>query len=465
MKSQLKNRFLEFVLQKNLFQPGEKVLVAVSAGVDSQVLLHLFRQCQRRLKVALGLVHLHHEWRAASADADQELVRSVAEKFQLPFFSLRQSVVRYAREQKISVEEAGHLLREKLFEELAAREGYQKIATAHHLDDQAETVLMRLLLGTGLSGLAGIRVHKGKWVRPLLFATRAEIMEYAQQQKIQFREDETNLDTTILRNKIRHQLLPLLKEQYNPRLASQLAHLATIFEEWNDFLQEQLPEMVKKFVKPISQNKFKVGIHFFRQYFSWVKILLIEYIFQSLGQKKLRVNYQQFYNFNQWVEKSTPGSRFQWNPQLISVKRSTSIDFMVLFEKEDSGEELEIDWGNKYVIPNSDLQLIISPASREEVKYSSLKTEEFIAGDHLEFPLRLRNWRTGDRFFPLGMKQSKLISDYLTDHKIGYPEKKNVKVLLSGDEIVALIGVQIDHRFRIQENTEKIYRLKLVKNE
>lgn len=465
MKSQLKNRFLEFVLQKNLFQPGEKVLVAVSAGVDSQVLLHLFRQCQRRLKVELGLVHLHHEWRTASADADQELVRSLAEKFRLPFFSLRQSVVRYAREQKISVEEAGHLLREKLFEELAAREGYQKIATAHHLDDQAETVLMRLLLGTGLSGLAGIRVHKGKWVRPLLFATRAEIMEYAQQQKIQFREDETNLDTTILRNKIRHQLLPLLKEQYNPRLASQLAHLATIFEEWNNFLQEQLPGMVKKFVKPISQNKFKVGIHFFRQYFSWVKVLLIEYIFQRLGQKKLRVNYQQFHNFNQWVEKSTPGSRFEWHPQLISVKRSTSVDFMILSEKEDSGEELEIDWGNKYVIPNSDLQLIISPASREEVKYSSLKTEEFIAGDHLEFPLRLRNWRAGDRFFPLGMKQSKLISDYLTDHKIGYPEKKNVKVLLSGDEIVALIGVQIDHRFRIQENTKKIYRLKLVKNE
>jgi len=464
MKSQLKNRFLEFILKKQLFQTGDKVLVAVSGGVDSMVLLHLLCRCRKRLKIELGVIHLHHELRAGAADADQELVKTTVERYHLPFFSLRRSVRSFAREKKVSLEEAGHLLREMLFTEVTKEQGYQKIATAHHLDDQAETVLMRLLLGSGLSGLAGIRLRKTIWVRPLLFASRKEIEEYALQQQISFREDQTNKDIAILRNKIRHQLLPLLIKEYNPRTAQQLTQLASIFEEWEHYIQPQVQIAIQQYVKSESENKFEVGIDFFKQYFSWVKIPLIENILHQLGQAEVRMNFQQFSDFSNWVEKGRTSSRFQWSPEIISVKHKISIDFISLSPEADRQQELKINSGEKYLIPGSGYQILITLVSAEDVKFSPGKNEEYIAGDRLEFPLLVRSWRAGDRFIPLGLPQPKLVSDYLTNLKIAYPEREKVKVLLNGREIVALLGVQISNRYRIQAHTRYIYRLKMIKN-
>jgi len=463
MKSQLKNRFLEFILQQQLFQTGERVLVAVSGGVDSMVLLHLLYSCRKRLKLELGMVHLHHELRPATADADQELVKATAERLKLPVFCLRQSVRELAAEKKMSLEEAGHFLREKLFAEVAVQQGYQKIATAHHLDDQAETVLMRLILGSGLSGLAGIRLRKTNWVRPLLFARRPEIEEYARQQLIRFREDETNQDPTFLRNKIRHQLLPLLSEEYNPRVVYQLSHLARIFEEWEKYLEPQLQAAIQQFVKPLSENKFEVGITFLRQYFSWTKIPVLEYILAKLGPSNSGMNYQQFSDFSSWVDKGRIGSRFQWGAGLVSVKRLAAIEFMNVPRSADPRSEIKIEAGMEYAFPENGYRLLLRPVPVEEVKFTSQKNEEYVAGDSFSFPLLVRKWDQGDRFIPLGMRRSKLVSDYLTDRKIGYPERKEIRLLLNGREIVAILGIQISNHYRVQPYSEKIYHLKLMK--
>jgi tRNA(Ile)-lysidine synthase len=462
MKSQLKNRFLEFILQQQLFQTGERVLVAVSGGVDSMVLLHLLYSCRRRLKLELGVVHLHHELRAATADADQELVQATATKLKLPFFCLRQSVKKLAAEKKMSLEEAGHFLREKLFAEVAAKQGYNKIATAHHLDDQAETVVMRLILGSGLSGLAAIRLRKTNLVRPLLFARRSEIEEYAHQQLIIFREDETNQDPTFLRNKIRHQLLPFLSEEYNPRIVYQLSHLARIFEEWEKYLEPQLQSAIQQFVKPLSENKFEVGITFLKQYFSWIKIPVLEYILAKLESSNSGINYQQFSDFSSWVDKGRIGSRFQWGAGLISVKRLAAIEFMKVSRLADPRSEIKIEAGVEYTFPENSYRLLLRPIAVEEVQFTLQKNEEYVAGDAFSFPLLVRKWKAGDRFIPLGMRKSKLVSDYLTDQKIGYPERKKIRLLLNGSEIVAILGIQISNRYRVQPFSKKIYHLKLM---
>jgi len=215
MKKDLKHKFYNYVRRNELLNSGNRLLLAVSGGMDSMVLLDLFHQWQARLKILLGAVHLNHGIRQETARRDQELVKGICEKVEIPLHILKADVPAHARENGLSLEEAGHKLRKILFEELACQEGYDRIATAHHQDDQAETILSRIISGTGLQGLAGIRLRKNLWIRPLLCATRQEIEQYAIQQNIQYTEDETNKDLNIPRNRIRHDLLPYLQRNYN----------------------------------------------------------------------------------------------------------------------------------------------------------------------------------------------------------------------------------------------------------
>jgi len=344
MKNYLKNRFLEFSLNEELFDKGDKVLVTVSGGVDSVVLLHLLHTWRKRFKIELGVVHLHHHLRGEEADADQEFVRELARKLALPYHNLQHSVKEYAQKHKFSVEEAGHILREKLFEQLATREGYQKIATGHQLDDQAETVLMRILSGTGLQGLVGIRLKKDMWVRPLLFATRREIEEYAIDANLEYRFDSTNENISILRNKIRYQLLPLLQQDYNPNVAKHLNQFSQILKEWDSYIQKAVEEVCESKVNKLSQNKIVVELPTFKLYFSWILSRLIEVILSYLTEDRVKISYNRYISFIRWINQGHTGGRFQWQENIFSIKRNNHVLFFTEHRIEPDEHQIKVLW-------------------------------------------------------------------------------------------------------------------------
>ncbi len=458
MKSNLKQRFLEFVLKRQLFAPEEKVLVAVSGGLDSMVLLHLLLQWRRRLKVDLAVVHLNHGLRGEAAEADAEFVRRQAQELGVPVFLLHESVAEYARRQHLSVEEAGHHLRTRRFEQLAEEKDFDKIATAHHLDDQAETVLMRLLTGSGLPGLAGIRVQKGRWVRPLLFARRRELAQYAREQKIPFREDLSNWQANYLRNRIRHRILPRLEEEINPAASLHLARLAQIFQEWEEELDARVEEAWRQTKIRQIENKIHLEIQPFQVYFSGIKIKLLERILSTLSGEPFGITFQQLDDFLDWLQRGHPGRQFHWGGRLVCRRSGGEIVFW-----KTTGEVKipvrEIEPHRWYRIPESGWQLKVEPVEPEAVHFTADRREEFIDGSRLEFPLRLRPWKAGDRFVPLGMEHSRLVSDFLTDRKISAPARQQQLVLENKGEIVWLVGQQISEIYRVRTDSKKIWRL------
>jgi tRNA(Ile)-lysidine synthase len=462
MKNQLKNRFSEFVTKKNLLGVGDRVLVAVSGGLDSMVLLHLLLQWRHKFQIELGVVHLHHQIREKSADEDVSLVQQFCDERDIPSYILYHSTIEYAKKRKQSLEEAGHLLRKKLFEELAAKHGFQRIATGHHQDDQAETVLMRLISGTGLQGLSGIRLKHEKWIRPLLFATRDDISQYAHLNSVPFREDETNEDLSILRNKIRHQLLPLLKKEYDTAISAHLTQLSGVLEEWDIYLKDEIEGISQKYLKQHYENKIEVGIAFFQLYFSWIKIQMLELILTRINQNKVKISFTQYSDFSHWVDNGNIGSQFQWNYGILAVKREKSIDFYGSQLNSQISDIEVLKSGKSYHLPNSNIKLSINAVSPEMVDFNSDRSVEYISGDKITFPLKLRPWRTGDRFKPLGFGTNRLVSDFLTDKKVGFPEKQNVYVLTSESGIIAIIGYQISDDYKITEATKQIYRLSII---
>jgi len=460
MKSHLKNRFLEFSKEKNLFQKGENVLVAVSGGSDSVVLLHLLFDWRKRLGLKLGVVHLNHKLRGKDAEEDKLFVENLAKSRLLPFYSLQGSVKKYAREKRLSLEEAGHLLRKHLFEDLADRQGYQKIATGHHADDQAETVFMRLINGTGLQGLTGIRLLSGRWVRPLLFAKRNEILEYANLHKIDYRTDKTNLDLTIGRNRIRHELLPLIEREYNVNITQHLNHLSQILMEWDEYISQNIEEIYRSRLNFLFENKIQVELKVFRFYFSWIIIVLCERILSDLTQQDFKIGFHQFSDFLSWIKKSQIGSTFTWRKNLKSIKQNNYVLFYREITDRRREKQIKIFPEKEYLLPGTCIKFSLSKVLPGEVSFISDKNTEFINGVNLEFPLIIRNWRAGDYFIPLGLKHKKLVSDYLTDQKIGLPGKKEVKVLENKGEIVAILGLQIDDHYRVKDHSSIIFCLK-----
>jgi tRNA(Ile)-lysidine synthase len=457
MNSNLKNRFVEFIKKNKLFLKNERILVAVSGGVDSVVLLHLLNQCKNLFKIDIAIIHLNHMLRGKEANLDEKFVEQLASTLNIKFYNNRIDVSKVAKDKKISVEEAGHLIRKEEFTRVAREEKFDKIVTAHHMDDQAETILMRLISGSGIQGLAGIRLQKDGWVRPLLFASRLDIINYAKEMGLKYRIDHSNVDKSIFRNRIRHQLLPLIKENYNQQAPKHLAQFSEIFMEWDEYLQKEVKGAMKNHVKQLSQFKIQVDIIAIRLYFSGILIKLIENLLKILYGQSFYISFNQYSDFKLWTDNGSIGSTFYWGNEIYSVKRKDKIVFFV--KQYKNKQKFEISLGKEYCFQDYNIRLKLEFITLDKIQFTDDRNVELIDGSRLKFPLKLRVWKNGDRFVPLGLSSSQLVSDYLTDHQVHRPEKDQVLVLLNKNEIVAVIGIQISNKYKVQKNSNVLYKL------
>jgi tRNA(Ile)-lysidine synthase len=436
----MKNALQNHIDKEIPYLKQKKLLLAVSGGLDSMVLLHLFQE----LKCDIAIAHCNFQLRGVESFGDQKFVQDYAQANEIPVFVTQFDTEAFAKDYKLSTQVAARELRYNWFYELLEAEKFDFILTAHHADDNLETFLINLTRGTGLEGLTGIPAQNDRVIRPLLFLSRQEIENYANANDIQWREDSSNASDKYVRNKIRHHLIPVLKE-LNP-------HFMTSFLKTEGYLQESLA-MVEDAANMIYQqvvSEEENQIHFD------LKKLLQLPNYQSYLYQWLKG-----YGFTAWEDiydlvDSQSGKQI-FTPDFRLLKNR---DSLILSPIGDSEREIEFLVNKEETEVKIPLNIAFCKAS--DISVASNKTI-FVDADQLVYPLTIRKWKTGDAFLPLGMNgKSKKVSKLFKDEKLSLIEKENTWLLCSNNQIVWVIGIRADHRFKSSNTTKNILRIELI---
>ena len=421
------------------------------------VLLALFLDWQPMLNLQFGIVHVNHMLRGAESDEDEAFVAEAARSLGLPFFVCRKDVAAIAKENGMSLEEAGRDVRNSFFEACMRDNDADSVATAHHLDDHAETVLMHLLSGTGLDGLAGIRLRRDRFIRPLLFATRKQLEAYANKNAIDWREDSSNDDLRFLRNRIRHLIIPFMEENAGRFRKETLLRSGLALQEWLSEADKGLTETLQKLEFDEFENKIRLEIPRYRRYFSRNRLKLLEHcIFLISGQAE-KLSFNQFQDFSNWLDKQH-GRRFRLSKHVFAQVHSGVLYIAGQQLRHKLYEEILPDRRYEFKPPG-----IAITAFADHAAHGSRTDEasiEKLDAAKIQFPLILRIWKTADRFQPLGMKQDKRVKDFLKDEKQLLLPKDSSLVLQSGNDIIAVLGQRISEKYKITQNTSQIIHVK-----
>jgi tRNA(Ile)-lysidine synthase len=448
----LLDRFKNYIKESELLSPDDKVLVAVSGGVDSMSMLSLFAQSGW----TTGVAHCNFQLRGDEGDEDTHLVEAEAARYGLPCYTIRFDTLGEMERTGESVQMAARRLRYDWFGELCAEHGYTAIAIAHQADDSVETFFINLFRGTGLRGLTGINPVNGRVVRPLLFATRKEIIEYATAAKIIYREDSSNRSTKYLRNKIRLGLVPRLRE-INPRFTEMMHRNVNRLTQTQRFIDAGIASIRAK-VEVRDGDRAVIDTELIDKTFP-VGFVVYELLNSGYGFKGDVID-----GIVSSLEKGGSGKRFYSRDRVAYTDRGR-----IIIEPIGSEDLCEVSFdaatgrvyaGNSvYYLKTLDIDLVETLSVTENIA--------LIDADKVVWPLVLRRWREGDRFTPLGMTGSKKVSDYLIDTKVSLPEKGRQFVLVNGasctgdsdGEIVWLAGHRLDDRFKITPKTENVLKI------
>lgn len=428
--------FKEYNAAKKLAGPKKRVLLTVSGGIDSMVLCHLFSA----VRYPFAIAHCNFQLRGDEANGDEALVKTLEEAYGVTVFVKRFDTKAYAEEKGLSIQLAARELRYTWFEELRKEHQMDNIATAHHLNDNIETILFNLTKGTGIRGLRGIPVKQGKIIRPLLFASREEIETYAKENNIAYREDSSNASDKYTRNKIRHNIIPLLKE-INPALEQTLGEKIELFTELEEMYTKSIGKETKQLFLP-RRNDIYIPILKLKKVKNAGSVLY-EYL------KDYGYNNEQVEDILASVD-GTPGKQFITTQARIIKDRQFFI--LTKLPEQDITAKL-INEGDMEVVLG-DRKLIIKKG--EDIKTTPDKSIAYLDAAKLEFPLIVRRWKQGDYFYPFGMKmKKKKLKKFFVDEKVSLAEKENVWVVESNQRIVWVAGYRIDERFKVSEQTKQ----------
>jgi tRNA(Ile)-lysidine synthase len=417
-------------------------LLAVSGGIDSMVMAHLFANSGYRCAIA----HCNFSLRGEESDSDEDLVRHFAGAYGIPFYTVRFDTDKYAAENKISMQLAARELRYSWFEELRKKHGFSKIAVAHNSDDSLETFFINLSRGAGLNGLTGIPENTDTVIRPLISFSRKEIEEYAAANNVQFREDSSNLSDKYLRNKLRHRVLPVL-DSINPSFRGKAAKSIGYLNKANKFIETE----TEIFLERNSFTKAKdvyIPLDGIRKFHS--KEILMFYILKPYGFRGDTVA-----NICNCIDNAVCGKQFFSDTRCLLIDRT----HVIISPAAEFISSHTVDIGA--CIRTNDFELRCETVEKDSGfrLLRNKNTGEFDLSK-LNFPMTLRPCREGDRFMPLGMKGQKKLSDFFTDIKLPVTEKKRQLVLVSGEHIVWVVGLRPDERFKVTESTGKVLRVR-----
>jgi tRNA(Ile)-lysidine synthase len=440
----LLQKFTEFNHDKHLANRKKKCLLTVSGGMDSMVMCDLFF----RAGFPFAIAHCNFNLRGKESDGDEQLVKSLTKKYKVEVFTKSFATKEYAEQKNISIQLAARELRYAWFEELRKEKQLDLIATAHHLNDNIETIIYNLIKGTGIRGLRGIPVRHEHIIRPLLFASREEIAGYQKENALAFREDSSNTDDKYTRNKIRHLLIPFMKE-INPSLEKTFGDKIDLFTELEALYEKQVNKPVKGL---FLQRKEDIYIPIAKlKKTKNAATILFEYL------KDLGFNAEQVDDMLANLD-SIPGKQFLTDKARIIKDRR----FFILTQLSQKDFTTQLIQKDDTEIQLSNAHLKLSVVKREDLKISADKNLAFIDLAKLEFPLTVRHWKQGDYFYPFGMKmKKKKLKKFFTDQKVALNEKETIWVIESNQKIVWVAGHRMDERFKVGENTGEVLRVQL----
>ena len=430
--------FKTFVSQEGLFDPGQKVLLAVSGGKDSVLMAHLFKLSG----FDFGIAHCNFNLRGEESMRDEYFVRMLALNLEVPFYLEHFQTKAYAAEHKLSTQMAARLLRYNWFEEIRGQEGFAVIAVAQHQNDALETVLLNLSRGTGISGLHGILPVRGKVIRPLLFLTAADVERWITALAITYVEDSSNSSDDYARNKIRHQVVPQLKT-INPQLEQTFVQNIRRFAETEQVLNQAIESYRKALIRSDAEGDYleiasvkvlnpqRLILHELLKPYSFTEFL-IEDILRSLDRQS--------------------GTSFYSTTHRLTIDRADLIITQIKTDEDDVN--LLIHPSNERIIFKQQ-ELYISYS--DTIYFERESSMAFVDYDLLIFPLILRSRQDGDLFMPIGMKKFKKLSNFLIDEKVPLPRKAEVPVLINGNgDLIWIGGLRQDNRYKVTATTKKV---------
>jgi tRNA(Ile)-lysidine synthase len=465
----LSKKVMKYIKEQSMFVVGDKVIVAFSGGPDSTCLLYMLNEHKDELGITLFGAHLNHCLRGIESDKDEEYAKKICEDLNIGFYSKKVDVNTIAEQNNLSCEMAGRKARYDFFEELRVKLSASKIALAHNANDQAETILMRIMRGTGMEGLIGIKPVRDKiFVRPVLNLSRIEIEKYCEENSISPRIDKSNLETIYARNKVRLDLIPYMEENFNKDIIKTLNRLSDIVKVDNDYLES------------ISTKQFKIHC--------------------EIGEQRVIIYNSAFALHEAIVSRIIRSALFEVRNNLYNIEK-IHISNIIDLQKHETGKTTmlpqniivencygdihihikEISYNNTDLVNNNEYDLnvngekfihslnkVVSIHTISKLDFNEVKTNDYTKYfdyDKIENPIILRYRKDGDKFMPLGMSGNKKLKDLLMDLKIPKAERNEIPLICFGEDIAWVVGHRVSEKFKISKDTKNILQIRIESEE
>ncbi|MBM4276668.1 MAG: tRNA lysidine(34) synthetase TilS [Deltaproteobacteria bacterium] len=447
-----------------LLVKGDRVIVGVSAGVDSMVLLHTLNALRQDYSLSLIIAHLNHGLRPVESEKEAELVRKESTRLGLPFEYGQFNVKEFQESKGFSLQDAARKIRFQFFHHLLKKYGGGKIALGHNADDQVETVLLRLLRGSGLKGLKGmLPIREKRVIRPLLEVWREEIEAYAQENSIPYLIDSSNLKKDYLRNRLHLNLIPLIEQEYQPGFQRAILKTSTFLREENDFIEKEAGKAYQKIAhEEEGQITFKFSAY--QSLHKAIRWRVIQKVLEKMedGSKM---------DEGEWSDVDLIYRRLQQSPASLLLELSHGLCFekrydKVLLRRERPTTippfEVELRVPGRTYIKEIEREVVVEEREwSESMRPDDFRNIALLDFQSLRFPLRMRNFRPGDRFQPMGTEGTQKLKEFFIDHKIPKFERPGIPLLISGEMIAWIVGYRIDERAKITSETKRVLRVEV----